>query len=240
MQSCRVAKPVAPRWRIRSRLGSTTNCSSASTRTEFDGAAQYRLRLAAFDGLEGLKGLLPASPPQPDLCSLQADFLADHQIERTFGGHQDQPGPLNEPLRSGSRTRDLLKDSFLLFREHDLGCPARRSFLLLKTRTWNITVIKWEEGLFRAMTFLQHAQSTGYSGVGSILAAKSSTSRLPRIAQNRRKDSDDLWVVFAAKTCESSHHSGLATCHLKCPIGVVVQIPGQSGSRICATCRFWL
>ena len=116
-----------------------------------DGAAECRLRLAVFDGFEGFDRFLPASPPQLDLRSLQADFLGDLHIERASGGHQDQPGPLNEPLCGGSRSRDLLKNLLLLCRKCDLGCPARCTSAVPKTVARNTTAVRGTEGLSRVL-----------------------------------------------------------------------------------------
>jgi hypothetical protein len=46
----------------------------------------------------------------------------------------------------------LLKDSLLLCREREFGCPARFTSAVLATVAQNITAIRGAKGLFRALT----------------------------------------------------------------------------------------
>jgi len=69
---------------------------------------QEALQEASHDQ-ERIERFLPASSPDSDLVSVEPDGIGDLLVALTFKGHQNDTGPLNETLLSGSGSHKVLR-----------------------------------------------------------------------------------------------------------------------------------
>ena len=92
------------------------------TQDIFDRRLQGRGTFEALDADQGVEGVSPTPPPDPDAVPLAPEVVGDRSVLPAAEGEQDDLGSLCQPPRAGAGPNPPLEDLLLPLGDDHLGC----------------------------------------------------------------------------------------------------------------------